>query len=69
MLKCDDRPDLAAFALAIDSDREMGRSELVPMAPNYKHVTEYLTIAHEKQTKSHNSIREKQRLNKTLTIQ
>ena len=41
-LKHDNRPDLAAFTLAIDSNRELDRSKLVPMAPSYKKVTDYL---------------------------
>ena len=50
---------MAAFTLAIDSEREMGRSELVPMAPNYKQVTEYLTKTHEKATKRQEVMKEK----------
>jgi hypothetical protein len=42
-LKNENRHDLAAFSLALDSQREMERSKLVPMAPPYQKVTDYLT--------------------------
>ena len=50
-LKNENRPDLAAYTLAMDSEREMNRSELVPMAPSYQKVTDYLRKSHAKQTK------------------
>ena len=37
---------LAAFSLALDSEREQERSMLVPMAPPYQEVTRYLTATH-----------------------
>ena len=41
-LKKMEKHDLAAYSIAINSDREMKRSVLVPMAPPYQKVTDYL---------------------------
>jgi len=49
-LKNENRPDLAAFSLALDSEREMERSELVPLAPQYQKVTDYLTNQRDQST-------------------
>lgn len=46
-LQTENRPDLAAFSLALNSDREEQRSILEPLPPAYQKVTEYLTQSHE----------------------
>ena len=48
-LKQEKQPELAAYALALDSEREMERSQLVPMAPQYKQIANYLKTSNEKE--------------------
>ena len=42
-LKTLEKHDLAAYSLAIDSEREMVRSILVPLGKPYQKVTNYLS--------------------------
>ena len=37
-----EKHDLAAFSLALNSEREMERSVLVPIPPPFQQVTDYL---------------------------